>query len=121
MQLYVKLIILFIFVYALLLLNILQISDKNIIGKKMYLFVGLFTFEFIISGLAAFYNKTMIDAKKNIKNSLETALIGTLSYSIYLDTWDKQDKTIGAQQNILSSIFVTGGIATGYLIENMLK
>jgi len=121
MRLSVKIIILFAFIFLLLVFNIPKLADNHYFGKKLYLFVGLFVFEFIITTLNAYHNNITIDTKKTIRNSILTALVGVISYSLYLDFWENRNMEIDTKQNLMTSIVITIGITFGYLIDNMLK
>jgi hypothetical protein len=74
-----------IFIYALLLLNIPSIEYDNYLGRKLYLFFGVFMFEFIIVVLIRSYRKCTIDLAIITKNCLIVSLIAIVGYSIYND------------------------------------
>lgn len=118
MQIYIKLIILFIFTLTLLILNLPQLSDNDLFKRKIYIFCGLFIFEFVVSVLESFYKKMILNTKQIIKSSLETALLGVISYSLYTDLSDST--TMDMKQNIIISASITGGVTVGYLINKIL-
>lgn len=80
-----RLVVLFIFVLVLLMLNIPQIEKNNFLIVKLYIFIGIFIFEFVTSLLVAFYKKQLFNANKVAKDSLMSALVGVVAYSIYND------------------------------------
>lgn len=121
MRLSVKLLILFIYIFILLVINIPKLADNHYLGKKLYLFFGLFIFEFIVTTADAFYNKVTIETKKTVRSSLLTALVGTLSYSLYLDAWETPNMEIDMKQDVITSAVVTIGVMVEYLIDNRLK
>lgn len=126
MRLSVKLLILFIYVFILLVINIPKLADNHYLGKKLYLFFGLFIFEFIVTTADAFYNKVTIETKKTVRGSLLTALVGTLSYSLYLDAWKTPqgkipNMEIDMKQDVITSAVVTVGVMIEYLIDNHLS
>ena len=121
MRLSVKLLILFIYIFILLVINIPKLADNHYLGKKLYLFFGLFIFEFIVTTADAFYNKVTIETKKTVRSSLLTALVGTLSYSLYLDAWETPNMEIDMKQDVITSAVVTIGVMVEYLIDNRLS
>lgn len=82
---WIRLVILFIFVLSLLIMNIPNLDDNDNLSKKLYIFCGVFMFEFIISIATTLYNKKIIDIGKIVKYSLQSSLFAALGYSIWSD------------------------------------
>lgn len=117
-----NIIILFIFVFVLLMLNIPQIEGDQYIKQKLYIFFGVFLFEFIVNLFIAIYKKCIINLKKIAKDSLLTALIATIGYSVYNDLVWSKSSLIPEEDNITgrkltATIIITLFVASGYLIE----
>ena len=125
MRILVHIIILFIFVYVLLMINIPQIAQNDYIKMKIYIFGGIFIFEFIVALITTIFKKCLINIGKIIKNSLLTALICTIGYSIYNDlAWKSNPLVINQTtnvQNLTISIIIILFIIFGYFIEILLN
>ncbi|XWV26500.1 putative orfan [Tupanvirus soda lake] len=122
MHIFIHLIILFIFVFALLMLNIPQIERNNYIMMKLYIFVGIFIFEFIVTIILMLFRKCVIDVGKIAKSSLESALVAVVAYSIYNDlVWNSNPLVEGHDtetiQNLAITVIITAFIAFGYFLE----
>ena len=122
MNIIVHLIILFIFVFALLMLNIPHLESNQYIKQKLYIFFGIFLFDLLISIFVTIYRKCIVDIGKVVRNSLLTALIGTIAYSIYNDlTWSNSkfipDPNNKVATNLTITIIITGFIAVSYFFE----
>jgi hypothetical protein len=119
----IKLIILFIYVLALMSFNLLRLSDNDFIRIKIYIFSGIFLFEFILDICIKLYKQQIIDLVQITKNSLESALVATLAYCIYsdmvcmnysfVDNLDTSNK-----QNLFVTSLITFAIAISYLINS---
>ena len=125
MHILVHIIILFIFVFVLLLFNFPQLESNQHIKQKLYIFAGIFIFEFIISLIIAFYKKCIIDFRKIAKNSLQSALLGAIAYSVYNDLVWSNNPWIPLQNNDITknltiSILITVFITMGYLFDYVL-
>jgi hypothetical protein len=122
MHIFIRLVILFIFVFALMMLNIPQIECDNFLKYKLYIFCGIFMFEFIIDIFLAIYKKCIIDINKIIINSLQSALIATVAYAVYNDLIWMSSPLIKGQDTILTqnlgiSVIITLFMALGYFFE----
>jgi hypothetical protein len=85
MNIFIHLVLMLIFIYALLLLNIPGIEYDNYLSRKLYLFFGVFLFEVIIVIILRAYKKCTINMTLIVKNALIVALIAVVGYSIYND------------------------------------
>lgn len=128
MHIIIRLIILFIFVFVLLMLNIPQISENNFIMMKLYIFVGIFIFEFIVTVLISYFKRQLFDVGKIAKNSLLSALVATVAYSIYNDiTWYNAEQSSSGQfvkgtrsvQNLTISVIITAFMAINYFLDSV--
>jgi hypothetical protein len=121
MHLFIHLIILFIFVFVLLMLNIPQIAENSYIKMKLYIFVGIFIFEFIVTIIMTLYKKCIIDIGKIAKNSLQIALIAVVAYSICNDLEWNDNPLIAnhdlTAKNLAITVVITAFIVFGYFIE----
>lgn len=125
MNILIYLITLFIFIYALLILNIPQIAHGNHFKFKLYIFSGVFIFEFIIEIFMAVHNKHLINIGKITKNSILVALISTVAYSVYNDVSRNSNYLIANQndpyiQNLVATIIIIMFVACGYFIETVI-
>lgn len=122
MNVLLHLIILFIFVFALLMLNIPKLQHDQYIMNKLYIFFGIFIFEFLVNIFIPIYKKCIVDLGKVVSNSLQTALVGTLAYSIFNDlAWsqssiipDAENKTA---RNLVITVFITASVAIIYFFQ----
>lgn len=126
MHIFIHLIILFIFVFALLMLNIPQIEHDNFLQYKLYIFVGIFIFEFLISLFTTIYRKCIVNLSKIAKDSLQSALIATIAYAVYNDlVWQSSPLVAGQvtrqSQNLCVSVLITAFIAIGYFVDIVLS
>jgi len=81
----IRLIILFVFVFALLMLNIPQLAENDHLSYKLYIFCGVFLFEFIVLTFKLIYHKQVIDIGKIVKESFQSSLLAVIGYSIWTD------------------------------------
>ena len=126
MNIILHLIILFIFVFALLMFNFPQLVSKQHIRLKLYIFAGIFIFEFIIGLTTAIYKKCVIDFSNISRNSLYSALLGVVAYSMYTDLVFASNPWVLAHddevsRNLTISVFVTIAVAANYLFEFILS
>lgn len=122
----IQIIILFVFVFTLLMINIPKISDHSYIKAKVYIFLGVFIFTFLIKILSAIHRKCLIDIGKVAKDSLLIALLAALALSIYNDfSWSSNKFIIGLQtklqQNMAKTLLIMLFIASGYFINALLS
>lgn len=122
MHIFIHIVILFIYVYVLLLLNIPQIALDDNIKFKLYIFGGIFLFEFIVNLIITVYKKCIVDIGRIVKNSLYTALVATVAYSVYNDlVWTSSslimDQTNKHVRNMTITVIITAFIALGYFME----
>jgi len=124
MNIIIHLIIVFVFIFALLMLNIPQIQHDNHLQQKLYIFCGVFILDFIIALFIAIHRKQVINFGKIIRESLLSGVIAVSGYSVYTDlVWNGNSWVSGEQsvyqENINITIIVTAFLAAGYLF-NML-
>ena len=126
MNILLHLIILFVFVFALLMFNIPQIQNDQYIKQKLYIFFGIFIFEFLTNIFITVYRKCIVDLRKVVSNSLEAALVATLAYSIFNDlSWSESsiipstDNKIAT--NLVIAIMITAFLAVTYLLQSFLN
>jgi hypothetical protein len=125
MHIFIHLIILFIYVFVLLTLNIPQIAHDDYIKMKLYIFVGIFIFEFIVTIILTLLKRCLINVGKIARNSLQSALIAVVAYSIYNDlVWSKNSLVTGQEnskrENFTITVMITTFIALGYFLEIIL-
>jgi len=121
---FIKFIILFVFVFALLSFNIPQLAPSDFIKFKMYIFCGIFLFELISDILTKLYHQQIIDLVQIIKSSLQSGLVAVVAYGMYndlahgscplADTIDTNNK-----DNLIISIIIIIGIGINYFIERI--
>ena len=75
----------FIFVFMILFYKIFDINDKNYLLHKVIIFSALFVYQYVVLLISKFKNKCRIDYNDILKQSIETATIGIIGYSIYND------------------------------------
>lgn len=82
-----KLIIFFIFLFLSILSGIAGKDSNNIIKNKLYLFTGVFIFQFILNLLDEFKKKSRRNLNLNgiISDSIEIAATSVIGYSVYVD------------------------------------
>lgn len=122
MYILAHLIIIFIFVFTLLMINIPHIERNNYIMMKLYLFVGIFIFEFIIGIITTLIRRCIIDISKITRSSLQTALVAVVAYSIYNDLEWSANPFIASlntpvKQNLAISVIIIAFVTIGYFIE----
>jgi hypothetical protein len=125
MHILIRLIILFIFIFSLLMLNIPNINPTNRIMMKLYIFMGIFIFEFVVRIIITIFHRCLIDIRKIIKNSLQIALIAVVAYSIYNDLVSLSKPLIMKHNDTNIQIFIITSmvvifIAIGYFLETIL-
>jgi hypothetical protein len=122
MNIFIHLLILFIFIFALLMMNIPQIAEDQYIQQKIYIFFGIFIFEFIVSIFITIQRKCVIKLSVAAKSSLQSALVAVVAYSIYNDLdrtgneWITSYKT-DQQRGLVISVMITLFITAGYFLE----
>ena len=125
MQLLIHLIVLFIFVFALLMINLPKIQPNQHLRMKLYIFIGIFIFEFIVSFVTAIYKKCIINIGKIIRDSLLVAMISIVAYSLYTDLVFSQNPLVTKYNNqksqtLLITIVITIFISIAYFIDAVL-
>lgn len=96
-------------------------SDQHIL-MKVYIFIGVFMLESIIALFSTLYKQCIVDVGKIIKDSLLSALVAVVAYSIYNDmisTSSIYDNTY--LQNLIISITIIILIGLSYLIDYLLN
>jgi hypothetical protein len=122
MHIFIHLLILFIFVFALLMLNIPQIEHDSYIKMKLYIFSSIFLFEMLISIFITIYNKCIVNIGKIARQSLQSALVATVAYSIYNDMVLMSSSLLPDQENVpannlMITVIITAFVAFNYFIE----
>ena len=110
-----RLIILFIFVLVLLILNIPQAQKNNLLIIKLYIFIGIFIFEFVTSLLISFTNKQLFNTNKVAKDSLLSSLVAVVAYSIYNDM-TVFNNCIDSEYNTISNNIAISAIIVFFMI-----
>src|ERR1700742_575666 len=77
--------LIFIFIIIILFLKLPNIENNNHILNKLIIFLLLFIYQFIILIIIKIIMKCKIDLMQIFKDSIETAIIGIIGYSIYND------------------------------------
>lgn len=121
MHIFIHFFILFIFIYALLILNIPQIAENSYIKMKLYLFTGIFVFEFVVILISKYVKRCVIDVGKIISDSLKTALLAVIGYSIYTDLIYSADPLVTKLdtpngKKLVASIITIVFVFVGYLV-----
>ncbi len=75
----------FIFMFLILFYKIFDINDRNYLLHKVIIFSTLFIYQYSILLISQFKNKCKINYDEILKQSIETATIGIIGYSIYND------------------------------------
>lgn len=75
----------FIFMFLILFYKIFDINDKNYLLHKVIIFVALFCYQYVVLLMSKFKNGCKIDYNEILKQSVETATVGIIGYSIYND------------------------------------
>lgn len=75
----------FIFVFSLLFLKIINVDNDNYIGHKVMIFTAILIFDFGLQIIKRIRSNCIIKANKVMDDSLKVAIIGTLGYSIFQD------------------------------------
>lgn len=121
-----QMILTFIFMVILVSYNIPSIPRNSLIQFKIYLFVGIFLFEFVSGIMAKMYHKEIVDTERIVKKSIQSGLLGVIAYAIYNDTQIEDRKTISLPddsingENLVLSLFITIGMAIGYGTDHLL-
>jgi hypothetical protein len=121
-----QMIMTFIFMVILVSYNIPSIPRNSLIQFKIYLFVGIFLFEFVSGIMTKMYHKEIIDTERIVKKSIQSGLLGVIAYAIYNDTQIEDRKTISLPddsingENLVLSLFITIGMAIGYGTDHLL-
>ena len=125
MNVLIHLLILFIFIFALLMMNIPQINDDEFIQQKLYIFVGIFLFEFIIGIISAIFKKCVVNISKIARSSLQSAFLAVIATAIYNDL-DRLDNPFIVEYNgehqrkLIISVMIMVFIGVGYFIDVLL-
>lgn len=75
----------FCFILLVLFCKIINIDDKNYILHKLIIFVLLFIYQYVILLISKFKDNCQMIYKEIFKQSMETAIVGIIGYSIYND------------------------------------
>ena len=119
MNIFIRLIVLYIFTFIILIINLPKISyDDDPLKFKAYVFCSIFLFEFIFSLFLSLYRKCPIKLFKIFKNSVQSALLALVAYSIYQDMLNRGDVIVQAdgqnQKMIVIATTIVLFIAVSY-------
>ena len=85
MNILTNLVFIFIFIYILLYFGMDHVDPDNIIQHKLYLFIGIFIFQFFIQIIYKIANKYQINISTLASESFHIATASIIGYSIYTD------------------------------------
>ena len=125
MNIFIKLIILFVFVFALLMFNIPGLNPTDFIKFKIYLFFGIVLFEVCVSISEKIYHKKIIDIVPILKQAVQIGLVSIVAYSIYTDlSLQSSPLVAGANtiqtQNLAISIMICLFVWVIYFTDSIL-
>jgi hypothetical protein len=91
MNIFTDVLFLFVYIATLLYLEIPDIKNKNYPIHKLYLFIGVFVYFYVIELVKNIKNNKKIDPYEIMLDSLWNGLICVLGYSMYVDFlyWDQ--------------------------------
>lgn len=123
MNIIIHLIILFIFVFLLLVLNIPHLTEDQRLKQKLYIFCGVFLFEMIIGIFSAIFKKQIVNINRILKYSLQSALLAAIGYSVAKDIhWSDKIKSQDPRvHKLLTTLVIVMFVAFGYLFDAMLN
>lgn len=84
-------IFIFAFVIMLFALKMPSIEDDNYIRHKLFIFTGIFMFDFMLQTVKKLRSKCNIKTETILFNSLKTAMFGIIGYSLYTDLIHMED------------------------------
>jgi len=85
MNIFTDILFLFVYILAMLYLEMPNINNTDYPIHKLYLFISIFSYYFIIQLIKKIKNKCTIDALSIMQDSLIISLFCVLGYSIYVD------------------------------------
>lgn len=133
MNIFIRLVILFIFIYITISANFLKIPQNDLslestgisnaywtndpLKFKGYIFLSVSMFEFFFTIGLNFYRSCPIKFKTILKNSVQSGLLAVVAHSVYQDMITKEYKIVKGNEYFTVSVMVTIFIAISYLIE----
>lgn len=98
MNIFTDILFLFVYILTLLYMDLPDIKNNDYPIHKLYLFIGIFAYYFIVQIIKKIKNKCSIDPFILLQDSLMISLICVLGYSLYVDFkyWDYTKDTIMA-------------------------
>lgn len=126
MKLLLHIILIFVFVFSLLMINLPHLQSTDYLMTKMYLFIGVFIFEFIIGIIYQWRTNNVLNVSTIVKNSLISSLLAVIGYSVYSDmtmitsnnySFLQSDNNIVKKLSI--SLSATIFVTLGFLIESI--
>lgn len=126
MNILIHIVITFIFVFVLLMLNIPHLQQDAFLKYKLYIFTGVFIFEFCVGIFTAIYKKCIINIGLIVRESLQSALIATLAYGIFNDlVWSSSPLIRGTntkfKRNLYMTVVITLFVTLGYFFDIVLS
>lgn len=112
------LIILAIYTFLLIHLNMPHLGPMDHLSWKIYIFLGIFIFEFVVNLIVTIHAKRLVNIKKIVQDSLIVGLLAMVAYSVFCDISYKFDVSYG---KIILTVTILFFIAAGYLTENILR
>ncbi|AYV75733.1 MAG: hypothetical protein Terrestrivirus3_2 [Terrestrivirus sp.] len=85
MNIFTEVLFLFVFVYALIILKLPDMTKDDYIFQKFSIFVSLFCFYFVLQALNTLRCNSMVSMSDLVKNSFIVAISGVLGLTVYTD------------------------------------
>lgn len=85
MNIFTDILFLFVYIFAMLYLEMPNINGTDYPIHKLYMFISIFSYYFIVQIIKKIKNKCPIDALAIIQDCLIVSLFCVLGYSIYVD------------------------------------
>lgn len=117
MNVFTDILFLFVYIITMLYLEMPDIKNTNYPIHKLYLFVGIFVYYFVVQIIKKIKNKCSIDPFVLLQDSLIISLFCVLGYSLFVDFkyWD-HTKEYMTEIDIESSTSMLKGYSTVALI-----
>ncbi len=98
MNIFTDILFLFVYIITMLYLEIPDIKNNNYPIHKLYLFIGIFVYYFVVQVIKKIKNKCQIHPFVLLQDSLIISLFCVLGYSLYVDFkyWDYTKEYITA-------------------------
>ncbi len=85
MNIFINLLLLLVFIYAIVYLKFPDIESNNYIQHKFILFVLTFFFQFVYTIISKIKDRCRIEIKDVVRSSLQVAIATIIGYSIFTD------------------------------------